>query len=106
MMLAPQPVLSPAPTVARDAGTGRVTVTLGVRPEVRPSQTATLGLGTAVAPADARTTTASTLTFRFGVVPDGQQWARLTVDGVESQLVDRTKTPPTFDPTQRIAVPA
>ncbi|BBX69950.1 DUF4255 domain-containing protein [Mycolicibacterium psychrotolerans] len=106
MMLAPEPVLSPAPTVARDAGTGRVTVTLGVRPEVRPSQTATLGLGTAVAPADARATAASTLTFQFGVVPDGQQWARLTVDGVESQLVDRTKTPPTFDPTQRIAVPA
>jgi hypothetical protein len=31
---------------------------------------------------------------------------RLTVDGVESLLVDRTVEPPTFDSTQSVAVPA
>jgi hypothetical protein len=31
---------------------------------------------------------------------------RLTVDGVESLLVDRSAEPPTFDPAQSVAVPA
>jgi hypothetical protein len=39
-------------------------------------------------------------------VPAGSQWVRLTVDGVESLLVDRTKEPPVFDPSQSVSVPA
>jgi hypothetical protein len=31
---------------------------------------------------------------------------RLTVDGVESILVDREAEPPEFDPTQSLTVPA
>ena len=34
------------------------------------------------------------------------QWVRLTVDGVESLLVDRSAEPPTFDASQSVAVPA
>jgi hypothetical protein len=106
MVLAPEPVLAPPPGIVRDAGTGSVTVTLGVRPQVRPSQRATLALGGDVAVADAHPAATGTLTFRFGTVPDGNQWVRLTVDGAESRLVDRATEPPSFDPGQRVAVPA
>ncbi len=53
MLLAPEPILAPPPTIVRNAVTGAVTVTLGVRPQVRPSQRATLTLGGDVAVADA-----------------------------------------------------
>jgi hypothetical protein len=105
MLLAPEPQLPPT-TVARDAGTQRVTVTLDVSPEVRPAQEAELTLGGDSALADAHTTQTGTLTFHFGAVPPGAQWVRLTVDGVESNLLDRSVEPPAFDPSQSVAVPA
>lgn len=106
LILAPEPVLSPAPVVTRDAATGAVTVVLPVRPQVRPSQRATLALDCDVATADAHSTASGSLTFRFGVVPDGNRFVRLTVDGAVSLLVDRSTAPPTYDPTQKLAVPA
>ena len=105
MLLAPEPVLPPA-SIVRDAGTQRVTVGLNVRPQVRPAQEAQLALGGFTALADPIAAPASSLTFQLGAVPPGAQWVRLTVDGVESLLVDRTADPPTFDPTQSVAVPA
>jgi Pvc16 N-terminal domain len=106
MVLAPTPVLAPPPTITRDAATGNVTVTLNVRPRVRPSQRATLALGSDVALADPHPTTTASLTFHFGVVPDGAQWVRLTVDGAESLLLDLSTLPPSFDPSQTVTVPA
>jgi hypothetical protein len=106
MVLAPTPVLAPAPTITRDATTGDVTVTLNVRPRVRPSQRATLALGSDVALADTHPTATASLTFHFGVVPDGAQWVRLTVDGAESLLLDPSTVPPSFDPSQTVTVPA
>jgi len=105
MLLAPEPELPPS-SITRDAGTQRVTVTLDVRPQVRPAQEAMLTLGGFTALADPISAPASTLTFELGVVPPGSQWVRLTVDGVESLLVDRTKEPPVFDPSQSVSVPA
>jgi len=64
----------------------------------------TLGGHTAIA--DTHPTTTSSLTFAFDNVPPGAQWLRLTVDGVESLLVDRSVDPPVFDPGQSIVVPA
>ena len=106
MVLAPQAMLAPPPVVTRDAVTGAVTVVLDVRPRVRPGQRATLALDGDVATADPHPTATGTLTFRFGNVPDGDRWVRLTVDGAESRLVDRSTTPPSFDAGQTIAVPA
>jgi hypothetical protein len=105
MVLAPDPVLTPAPTITRNAGTGNVTVTMGLHPQVRPSQKATLALGTDVAVADPHPTATGSLTFRFGDVPDGAQWVRLTVDGAESLLVDRSTVPPSYVATQKVTVP-
>lgn len=46
------------------------------------------------------------LTFLANVadLPTGPQWVRLRVDGIESILIDRTKTPPIFDPTQQVTL--
>jgi hypothetical protein len=106
LLLAPEPVLAPAPAVVRDGPTQHVTVTLEVRPRVRPSQDVRLTLGGESALADPHPDPTSTLTFRFGPVPPGDQWARLTVDGVDSILVNRLTEPPSFDPTQFVTVPA
>jgi hypothetical protein len=105
-VLAPEPVLAPTPIVLRDAGTGNVTVKLHLRPQARPSQRVTLALDGDVAGAEPHPTATDMLTFRFGIVPDGNRWVRLTVDGAESLLVDRTKSPPEFDSSQVVAVPA
>jgi hypothetical protein len=105
MLLAPEPQLPPT-TVTRDATTRRITVTLDVSPEVRPGQDASLTLGGDTGLAEAHPTQTGTLTFDLAAVPPGAQWVRLTVDGVESLLVDRSAEPPAFDPTQSVAVPA
>jgi Pvc16 N-terminal domain len=105
MLLAPEPQLGTA-VLVRDAATRRVTATLDVVPELRPAQDALLSLGGVTAPVESHPAATSTLTFELGDVPDGDQWVRLTVDGVESLLVDRSADPPAFDPTQFVTVPA
>jgi hypothetical protein len=106
MLLAPEPRLQPPPAITRDAD-DNVTVTLHVEPRLRPEQEARLTLGGHTALADPiGASPSSTLTFELGDVPSGQQWVRLTVDGVESLLVDRSTEPPSFDPSQQVAVPA
>src|SRR5829696_2358178 len=105
MLLAPEPQLPPT-TVTRDATTRRVSVTLDVVPELRPAQDVTLTLGGQSAPVEPHATATQTLTFELGDVPQGNQWVRLTVDGVDSLLLDRSATPPTFDPAQFVTVPA
>jgi hypothetical protein len=105
MLLAPEPQLPPA-SVTRDATTRRVSVTLDVKPQVRPEQDAELTLGGDSGLVDPHPTATSTLTFQLGVVPPNAQWVRLTVDGVDSLLLDRSAEPPTFDSTQTVTVPA
>lgn len=105
MLLAPEPELPPS-SITRDPGTHRVTVTLDVRPQLRPAQEAMLTLGGDSALADPITAPTSTLTFELGTVSPGSQSVRVTVDGVESLLVDRSVEPPVFDPSQSVAVPA
>jgi hypothetical protein len=105
MLLAPEPVLPPT-TVTRNASTRRVKVTLDVKPQLRQAQDAQLTLGGESGLVQPHPTVTSTLTFELGDVSPGSQWVRLTVDGVESLLVDRTVDPPAFDPSQTAVVPA
>jgi hypothetical protein len=104
MFLAPEAILPPT-SVTRNATTQRVTVGLNVRPQVRAAQEVRLTLGGQTAIANPHPTTTASLTFVFDNVPPGAQWVRLTVDGVESLLVDRSADPPVFDPGQSIVVP-
>jgi Pvc16 N-terminal domain len=105
LLLAPEPDPTSA-SMMRDSTTHRVTTTIDVKPQVRPAQDVRLTLGGESAFADPISVPASTLTFHLGVVPQGAQWVRLTVDGVDSLLVDRSTEPPSFDPSQSVTVPA
>jgi hypothetical protein len=103
LSIAPRMTLPPI-AIAR-AGDGSVTVDLGISPRVRPGQVVTLSIGSREATADALPAPADQLRFRFDTLPPGNQASRLRLDGVDSWLIDRTKTPPVFDPTQFIVVP-
>ncbi|HZN72028.1 MAG TPA: DUF4255 domain-containing protein [Micromonosporaceae bacterium] len=104
LLLAPTPDLSTA-TLVRDGTTGAVTVNVDIVPHVRPEQPAVLALNTAETTAPPRTTTVDNLEFVFESLAQGPAWVRLRVDGVQSPLVDRTKTPPEFLAGQSVTVP-
>jgi hypothetical protein len=82
-------------TVARDAG-GNVNVSLDFRPEVRPDQRVVLLLGIREVLAPARTTQTASLTFAVSQAQPGAHLVRLSVDGIESQIVDSSFKPPRF----------
>lgn len=105
MLLGPTVTLPPA-SIVRDAVTRAVSVTLGVAPDMRPEQAVLLSLGADTAPAAPRLVPTPTADFVFGDIPTGDQWVRVSVEGVESRLVDHTQAPPNFDPTQSVTVPA
>jgi hypothetical protein len=76
------------------------------RPQVRAGQRATLALDATTAEAAPREAPADPLQFTFpNSVPPGDRLVRLRVDGVDSPLVLRGRLP-SFDPTQKLAVPA
>jgi hypothetical protein len=105
MLLAPVPQLPPT-SITRDATSRRVTVEIDVSPEVWPAQEARLNVGGETALAAPRSAPVATLNFELGDVPPTDQWLRLTVDGVDSLLLDRSAKPPRFDPSQSVTVPA
>jgi hypothetical protein len=82
-------------SVARDQ-TGRATITLGCRPEVRPGQRASLLLGVQEVIAESFTSATETLTFQCEAAPIGDHLVRLRVDGIDSPILDRASSPPTF----------
>jgi hypothetical protein len=78
-----------------------VAVTVPCLPDVRPGQQVSLVIGSQEAPADAFTSPTGSPSFTFpsleattSPVP-----VRLRVDGLDSPIVDRTKTPPLFSGT-------
>jgi hypothetical protein len=96
--------LAPAITVAPPAlhgGSAAVTVA----PEVWPPQRATLMLNDNELAADPHPAQTGALTFVTAGLAAGDYWSRLRVDGVDSLLVDRSQTPPVFDPTQKVTLP-
>ena len=95
------PTIAIAPTSA--AGPD-ITYTVTSSPEVRPEQYAALLLGDQEIVADPHTTRTATLTFKGQNLSAGDYYVRLRIDGVDSQLVDRTVTPPVFDSTQKVTV--
>lgn len=105
MQLAPEPILPPT-SITRDATSQNVSVTLAFRPQLRPEQEASLSLGADTSLVEPHPAATGSADFEFGSVPAGPQWVRLSIDGVESLLVDRSAEPPTFDPLQSIGVPA
>jgi hypothetical protein len=102
-----QQMLSMAPSFTitpMTTGAGNIEYTVTVSPQVRPTQKTLLLLGSLPIPADEHATPAETLTFQASAVFAGKYRVRLRVGGVDSILIDRTKTPPMFDATQEVTV--
>ncbi|MCU1350519.1 MAG: hypothetical protein JWO56_3549 [Acidobacteria bacterium] len=111
LMLAPEmPVVAGEVdgTATRD-GAGKVTIVLNnLRPQVLPSQQATLVAGDHEAPPQPHAAATTTLTFVFdkpAAPPPGVYFVRLRIDGVESLLVNRNVKPPAFEPDQKKTIP-
>lgn len=103
-MVGPDEVLDT--DITRAAGV--LTIKLKSRPQVLPQQKVTLIVGERELSANARTAKTADLTFVASgpaAPPPGTYPVRLRVDGVESHLIDRTKTPPQFDPIQKVTLP-
>jgi hypothetical protein len=82
---------------------GEATVTLTCTPQVRPTQRVSLIVGSREVLADDHPDPTDQLSFTIADAPIGQHYVRLRVDGVDSQLVDRSISPPVFLP-QRIEI--
>jgi hypothetical protein len=93
--LAPVATL-PAADVSRMAPDDAVSVTLGMRPRIRPGQRVEPMLGGAFCVAPLRVAAADAATFVFGDIPAGDYPLRPRVDGVESWRVQRA--PPAVAP--------
>lgn len=66
------------------------------QPALRPDQRVSLILGGTEVLADTFANPTSQPTFTFRALPTGFYWVRLRVDGVDSILIDRSASPPTF----------
>jgi Pvc16 N-terminal domain len=96
-----------APTIGvapSSAPVGAITYAVTVSPDVWPTQSPVLLLNDNEFTTAAITTKSGSLTFATTGLTAGTYWARLRVDGVDTLLVDRTKTPAVFDPTQKVSV--
>jgi hypothetical protein len=96
MALVVAPRITNVPMNVAVDGSGTASFTVDFTPEYRPGQTVSLVLGsTEVVPQDISAQTGS-LDFVVPNAPLGNHLARLRIDGIESPVVDRTTTPPTF----------
>lgn len=108
LLLAPRLDLSSGKTTAtRESPRGRVTIRLALSPAALPGQRISLNCaGQEAIPAPFAAPT-NTLEFAFPAeLPGGLQRIRLRIDGADSPLVDRSTTPPRFDPSQQVEIPA
>jgi hypothetical protein len=87
----------------RNAGT--VTVTVDFKPQIAERQHVLLLLSDQVLEPEAFAEGASTLEFKSKTLAARDYLVRLRVDGVDSPLVDRSVSPPVYDPTQKVTVP-
>jgi hypothetical protein len=101
MALAVAPLLTLTPL---KAPAGSVIFTATVAPQVWPQQRVSLLLGEVEIVAAPRTSPTNTLTFAASNLAAGTIWPRLRVDGVDSLLVDRTVSPPQYDPSLKVTL--
>lgn len=79
-----------------NAAQGDVTYTVSAAPRVAPQQRASLMLGDREVRAEPRDAASDPLVFEAADMLPGTYPVRLRVDGVDSRLVDRSTTPPSY----------
>ncbi|MCF6218063.1 MAG: DUF4255 domain-containing protein [Gammaproteobacteria bacterium] len=95
--------IAPPNPVVRN-GLGRAELTLTCHPQVSADQRVALLLGDREVLANEHPLQTDTLTFVIDDAPLGSRYVRLRVDGVDSLLVDRSMTPPTFDSAMEVTI--
>src|SRR5258707_13390910 len=95
---APQITITPATTVAAPG----IVYPVNGNPEIRPEQRVSLLIANTEIMADAHLAQTAVLTFTVPDLLPGTYYVRLRVDGVDSLLVNRSVTPPLFDPGQKV----
>lgn len=97
LKIAPQmtSLTSPPQNFVRD-GAGTAIISVSCTPLVRPNQRTSLIIGSREVVADDHPATTANLSFTVTDAPVGTHHVRLRVDGVDSQLVDRSASPPTY----------
>jgi hypothetical protein len=101
MVLAPTIVSAAAATNA-----GLTTFTINCAPRIRAGQTVSLIVGSRELPVEPFVGPVSSVQFRGRDFASGvDEWLRLRVDGVDSLLVDRSTTPPSFSLSDRVTIP-
>jgi hypothetical protein len=103
--VAPKVIDPPLPFDANFDVDGNVTFTITPEPQVLLQQHAALLLGELEVVAKPRAAKADPLVFFIKNPLAGKYLVRLRVDGVDSLLVDTTKTPPVFDQNQVVNIP-
>jgi hypothetical protein len=103
LAIAPK-ITSPLPLKATSNKNG-MTLSLACSPTVLPGQRISLLLGDQEFPAASPTAATSQFTFPLSAIQSGTYFVRLRVDGVDSQLIDHSVTPPQFDPKQQVTIP-
>lgn len=106
LILAPTVTLPPAPPASIVRAGSQITVVVGCRPQIRPSQPASLILGQHEAFANPHPAQTDELTFVLTDLAAGSYPVRLRIDGAESWLINKGTTPASFDPNLTINVPA
>ena len=81
-----------------------LTVKLACSPNIFPGQRASLLINNLEYVAPAVSSNTSQLSFAVASLTAGSYFIRLRVDGVDSQVIDRTVTPPQFDARQQLVV--
>jgi len=103
--LAIAPQITALPPSANLDASGNLTLTPTCKPDVQLGQRVSLVLGGIEVLAQPFGLSSSTPTFVFEGLPTGPYWVRLRVDGVDSLLVNRSTSPPSFTGPQIQVLP-
>ena len=96
--------IAPSITIAPStAPAGNIAFAVTCSPEIWPGQHVSLLVNDQEIPAADVAVATATLNFTVSLTA-GAYFVRLRVDGVDSLLVDRSVTPPVFDPTQMVTI--
>jgi hypothetical protein len=89
-------ITSISPSQGSPDASGGLTLTVTASPQIRPDQRVSLLVGDREFKASARTEQTATLTFRLHGLSASKYRLRLRVDGVDSLVVDKSTTPPSY----------